>query len=74
MTSTGSTVRQISKVFGISKSTVHFDLTKRLPKIDAFLYAKVRKILDNNENEKSLRGGHATKNKYALLRQNIKKK
>jgi putative DeoR family transcriptional regulator (stage III sporulation protein D) len=62
--STNSTVRKTAKVFGVSKSTVHFDLTKRLPKANYFLYLKVKKILEKNFAEKSFRGGEATKNKY----------
>mgnify|MGYP002517232620 CR=1 FL=1 len=62
--STKSTVRKTAKMFGISKSTVHYDLTKRLPKANYFLYLKVKKILEINFAEKSFRGGEATKNKY----------
>ena len=65
---TGATVRAASKVFGISKSTVHYDLTKRLPYLDAGLYDEVQKILDLNFKEKSMRGGLATKHKYNLKR------
>ena len=67
MASTGSTVRQISKVFGISKSTVHYDISHRLPKIDTNLYNKVRQILDENFEQKNIKGGIATKNKYKRL-------
>ena len=59
-----ATVRKTAKVFGLSKSTVHYDLTKRLPSIDWALYLEVREILEKNEQEKSMRGGLATKNKY----------
>ena len=51
--------------FGISKSTVHKDVTERLKKIDACLYAEVRKVLDKNLSERHIRGGDATKRKYA---------
>ena len=61
---TKQTVRQTADVFGISKSTVHFDISKRLKDIDFGLYTKVKKILINNFNEKHLRGGVATKQKY----------
>lgn len=59
-----TTVRDVAKYFSISKSTVHYDLTKRLPKIDMYLYLQVRQILNINLKERSYRGGLATKNKY----------
>lgn len=59
-----ATVRQTAKVFGISKSTVHQDITKRLEKIDLKLYQQVREVLDKNRAERHLRGGMATKAKY----------
>lgn len=59
-----TTVRDVAKSFSISKSTVHYDLTKRLPKIDMYLYLQVRQILNINLKERSYRGGLATKNKY----------
>ena len=62
--SNNATVRQTAKVFGLSKSTVHYDLTQRLPAIDWALFLEVREILDKNEQEKSMRGGLATKDKY----------
>lgn len=62
-----STVREVAKMFGISKSTVHYDLTKRLPKYDLYLYEKVRQILDLNFQEKNIRGGIATKEKYKRI-------
>jgi putative DeoR family transcriptional regulator (stage III sporulation protein D) len=61
---TGATVRQCAKNFGISKSTVHSDVTKRLGGIDKELFAKVRRVLDKNKTERHLRGGEATKRKY----------
>lgn len=61
---TQCTVRQTAKIFGISKSTVHYDVSKRLKKADYLLYEKVYKILKNNFDEKHIRGGQATKNKY----------
>ena len=51
------TVRETAKFFGISKSTVHYDVSKRLKKVDNSLYEKVNIILQNNFNEKHLRGG-----------------
>lgn len=61
---TGATVRQCAKEYGISKSTVHSDVTKRLGGIDKDLCAKVRRVLDKNKTERHLRGGEATKRKY----------
>lgn len=63
----GSTVRDTAAVFGISKSTVHKDITSVLPKLNKGLYAEVRRILDINKEERHLRGGEATKNKYLSL-------
>lgn len=62
-----STVRDTAAVFGISKSTVHKDLTTLLPKLNAGLYQEVRAVLDVNKEERHLRGGEATKQKYMLL-------
>ena len=62
--STGSTVRQAAKVFGISKSTVHKDITCRLPFFDEKLYLKVRAVLDKNLEERHIRGGIATREMY----------
>lgn len=61
---TGATVRQCAKEFGISKSTVHTDVTKRLCGIDRNLSEKVRRVLDKNKTERHLRGGEATRKKY----------
>lgn len=58
------TVRVAAKQFGISKSTVHKDLTERLAKIHPGLYAQVRDVLDLNKAERHIRGGMATKQKY----------
>ncbi|MCK9574469.1 MAG: sporulation transcriptional regulator SpoIIID [Clostridia bacterium] len=65
---THSTVRKAAKIFDISKSTVHIDVTKRLKKIDISLYLKVKDILKVNYNERHIRGGIATKNKYIKLK------
>ena len=59
-----ATVRKASKVFSISKSTVHKDITERLSKINRELFKDVRKVLDKNKAERHIRGGIATKNKY----------
>jgi len=61
-------IREVAKVFGISKSTVHYDVSKRLQKINISLYEKVNLILQNNFNEKHIRGGEATKIKYLKLK------
>ena len=59
-----ATVRQAAKKFGVSKSTVHKDLSQRLPQYNKRLYLKVRDILDINKAERHIRGGLATKEKY----------
>ena len=64
MIQTGATVRAAAKHFGISKSTVHKDLSQRLPKCNRVLYLQVRKILDTNKAQRHIRGGMATKEKY----------
>ena len=62
--STKETIRETASVFGISKSSVHLDVSKRLEKIDFSLYESVKKILENNFNQKHIRGGEATRKKY----------
>jgi len=64
MIETGATVRAAAKHFGISKSTVHKDLSQRLPGYNKNLYNRVRKILDINKAQRHIRGGMATRNKY----------
>ena len=64
---TQETIRQAAKVFNLSKSTVHNDLSKRLASVDSQMYEQVKKILDKNFEEKHIRGGEATKNKYKEL-------
>ena len=59
-----STVRAAAREFGVSKSTVHKDLTERLPRIDRGLYRQVRALLDQNKAERHIRGGQATRRKY----------
>lgn len=61
---TGATVRATAKVFKISKSTVHKDVTERLKLKDPILYKKVKKILEINKSERHIRGGLATRKKY----------
>ena len=60
----GATVRQTAKKFGVSKSTVHKDVTERLVKINPFLAARIRVVLDVNKAERHIRGGMAKKEKY----------
>jgi putative DeoR family transcriptional regulator (stage III sporulation protein D) len=62
-----ATVRQAAKHFGISKSTVHKDVAERLIQVNPTLAAEARKILDVNKSERHIRGGLATREKYAHL-------
>ena len=64
MIETGGTVRSAAAKFGISKSTVHKDLSERLPQADPELYRQVRILLDRNKSERHIRGGMATKAKF----------
>lgn len=59
-----ATVRQTAKEFGISKSTVHKDVTDRLVQLNPSLAAEARKVLDVNKSERHIRGGLATREKY----------
>ena len=59
-----ATVRAAAARFGVSKSTVHKDLTERLPRLRPALYREVRKQLDRNKAERHIRGGLATRRKY----------
>lgn len=59
-----ATVRQTAKKFGISKSTVHKDVTERIVQINPTLAVEARKVLDVNKSERHIRGGMATKEKY----------
>lgn len=61
---TKATVRQAAKKFGVSKSTIHKDITERLSQINPSLAAEARKILDLNKSERHIRGGLATREKY----------
>lgn len=63
----GATVRQTARVFGVSKSTVHKDVTERLPKINPLMANQVKDILDTNKAERHIRGGKATKKKYESM-------
>ena len=64
----GATVRQAAKKFSISKSTVHKDVTQRLRMVHPNLYEQVKKVLDKNKQERHIRGGMATPEKYEALR------
>ena len=64
---TGFTVREIAKVFNVSKSTVHKDLRDRLLEIDYDLYQNVEKILKYHADVRHIRGGESTKKKYLNL-------
>ncbi|MDE7075837.1 MAG: sporulation transcriptional regulator SpoIIID [Clostridia bacterium] len=68
---TNSTVRACAQYFSISKSTVHKDVTERLQCIDEELFEQVRVVLDKNLSERHIRGGMATKSKYAIRRKNF---
>lgn len=61
-----ATVRQTARQFGISKSTVHKDITERLVRINPMQAARARMVLDANKAERHIRGGIATRNKYRL--------
>ena len=64
-----STVRSAARVFGISKSTVHKDVTQVLKGVNKSLYEDVQKLLNKNKQERHLRGGEATRLKYSELHQ-----
>ncbi|MDR0879093.1 MAG: sporulation transcriptional regulator SpoIIID [Clostridioides sp.] len=59
-----TTVRETAKAFGVSKSTVHKDVTERLQEINPTLAIEVKAVLDKNKSERHIRGGMATKIKY----------
>ncbi len=61
---TQATVRQAAILFDVSKSTVHKDMTERLPSLNKDLANQVRKVLEYNKSERHLRGGEATRKKY----------
>ena len=65
-----ATVRQTAKAFGVSKSTVHKDVTDRLMQINPTLAKEARCVLDVNKSERHIRGGMATKEKYAHQHRN----
>ena len=61
------TVRQVAKLIGLSKSTIHKDLTEKLKLIDLNLYSEVAKLLEYNKNVRHIRGGQKTKERYEQL-------
>ncbi|MBR5485074.1 MAG: sporulation transcriptional regulator SpoIIID [Oscillospiraceae bacterium] len=63
-----ATVRQAAKVFGVSKSTVHKDVSQRLKYIKPSLFEQVSEVLKQNKQERHIRGGNATRNKYAAAK------
>ena len=71
---TGSTVRSAAKHFGISKSTIHKDLTGKLRHTSPNLYSDVKKVLNLNKSERHVRGGEATRKKYLKKREETSKK
>ncbi len=64
---TNATVRLAAKKYNVSKSTVHKDVSERLKRINMPLYKEVRKVLDQNKEERHIRGGIATKEKYRKI-------
>lgn len=68
MVSRKATVRATAAAFGVSKSTVHKDLTEQLPELSPRLYRSVRRILEENKEQRHIRGGLATKHKYELAK------
>lgn len=68
---TGDTVRSAAEAFGVSKSTVHKDLTERLYQVNPGLAKQVKLVLENNKAERHLRGGEATRRKYQKTQQNV---
>jgi putative DeoR family transcriptional regulator (stage III sporulation protein D) len=59
-----ATLRQVAKEYGIGKSTVHSDMSRRLPKLDIVLASQVQAVLKDNRDTRHLRGGESTKRKY----------
>lgn len=65
---TNKTVREVASEFNVSKSTVHKDLQERLPKINKDLFCKVQDLMQQHIEERHIRGGESTKNKYKKLK------
>ncbi|MBR1883452.1 MAG: sporulation transcriptional regulator SpoIIID [Clostridia bacterium] len=68
---TGSTVRVAAKVFKVSKSTVHKDISERLEKSNPVLAGEAKKVLEHNKEERHIRGGLATKMKYEARKEAV---
>lgn len=68
-----TTVRAAAARFGISKSTVHKDVTQTLRRVNKSMYYEVKKVLDINKSERHIRGGEATREKYRKLSENPEK-
>lgn len=68
---TNGTVREAAAHFGVSKSTVHKDVTEKLKQRDNCLYTEVKKVLTKNKAERHLRGGQATKKKYIAIKEKM---
>lgn len=68
------TIREIAKKCNISKSTVHKDFREKLPTINSYQYEVVSNILNNHKQERHIRGGEATKNKYKEIDKNESRK
>ena len=67
-----ATVRNCAKQFGISKSTVHKDVSERLPNINSAMSGMVRDVLEKNKSERHIRGGLATREKYRKVKENYR--
>ena len=72
MIRSGATVRTLAREYGVSKSTVHKDMTQRLKRIDPGLFAEVGAVLRLNKSERHIRGGRATSQKYRLRRERLR--
>lgn len=70
----GATVRDTATVFGVSKSTVHKDVTERLRTCSLLLWKEVKEVLEKNKAERHMRGGEATRKKYMEIKENKKVK
>ncbi len=68
-----ATVREAASVFGISKSTVHKDISVRLKAEYRAVYDEIRELLDNNRSQRHIRGGEATKRKYLAMREHCRR-
>lgn len=68
----GATVRNAAKIFGISKSTVHKDVTERLKYVNHALFNEVKVVLNENKAERHIRGGIATRKKYSEIKKKQK--